>query len=381
MHHRIGGLLLDQGPTAEHKVCNIAGEGFALCAMTAAVANGYIERAPAVQVIDSMLKALEQNPQLRFKGWISHLIDLQNPEHLTSYTTRHNGRVDVSEYSTIDTTLFMMGALIARQFFGNEMRIASRVTNLFNDMDFHSLLAPPAEKRGLLLSHGFKATGEQIPWYWDTCSEGILVSFLSQGQGTPALPGKVWYEWDRRLFDLPLFTSYYPHCFLDFTNRLDESGLDLRERTRMRMMAHIDECAENGIEHGLFGVTACYAMISKNGQPPVREYLVAHGIGEQSQNRVIAPHAVIASLPFVPAKARSALEQLVKSEHLDYGHGPVNSVNLTNGLVDTGVTTIDVGSALLSLPEMQQAVYSISNQVPEFRQAWKRCRIHHRQNL
>ncbi len=374
-YHRIGGLLLDQGPYLDRQVCNIAAEGFACCGLIIGVETGQLSRREAASIIDEMLHAIESSPQIRFKGWISHLIDLGNPGELKPYITQNGERNSVSEFSSIDTALFMMGALIAAHYFGEDYKIASRVRALLSELDFKGLM-PTAENvsRGAVLSHGFSFNGEQIPHFWDTCSEGVLVSFLSQAQATSSVNKDVWYQWDRRLFQLPLFTSYYPLAFLNLKGFTDASGVDLWERAEIRMQEHYDECSPY-LPHNLYGVTACYALDPQVCDLPKRTYKVLDRVTSRL-DATIAPHAVVASLPFLKDKAIAAMKVLDEYGALNKGAGPINSIDLTSGLIDDWVTTIDVGSALLMLDAAEtKIIHRLSDLVPEFGLAKMRCRI------
>src|SRR5260370_25357274 len=102
------GLVNDRagnfGPD-DYTVASIAATGYGLAALPIGVERGWIDYdAAAARARITLQFSLTLSHQ---HGWIVHFVD------------KHSGeRVWKSEYSTIDTTLLVAGALAARQYFG-----------------------------------------------------------------------------------------------------------------------------------------------------------------------------------------------------------------------------------------------------------------------
>src|SRR5687768_577496 len=128
------GLTPDRAPTRSFS--SVAAVGFALTAYPIGVERGYITRTEARQRTLTTLRFMYQAPQgpaatgvTGYKGFFYHFLDMQ---------TGH--RFEQVELSTIDTALFLAGALMCSQYFDgadlDEVAIRAYADSLYRRVDW-----------------------------------------------------------------------------------------------------------------------------------------------------------------------------------------------------------------------------------------------------
>jgi len=377
IQNRRDGLVLDQFPVANWPYSSMAATGFGLSSYVIGVERGVLSRARAVELVDETLRTIETRPTLRHRGWFTHFVDVSEPER--PLAVRESGRPEkpTAEYSSVDTALFFLAALPVATYFGAERDIEGRIEMLLREVDFPLMLHQEGSGDTRLFSHGFyldEQGGERfIPTRWDTCSEGILVSFLSLADQHPSVSPGVWDAWSRNYEQLPLFVRYYPHCFVDLRDCVDRSGLNLWGLAEQEVVHQVRYCEENGFPAGLFGVTACaFAYKGPSGSDQYG-YFVPTFQGSR-EPRVVGPHAIVSCIPFSPGPAYRSLHHLSRHGWLESDFGPINSVNFDDALVHRGVTAIDVGSALLMLDAASaRCIHTLSAENARIQAALSHC--------
>ncbi len=377
IHNRRHGLVLDQFPVANWPYSSMAATGFGLSSYVIGVEQGFLSRARAVELVDETLRTIEREPTLRHRGWFTHFADVSDPERPLAVRESCRPEKPTAEYSSVDTALFFLSALPVATYFGAERQIESRIEKLFQEIDFPFMLNRSESGDTRLFSHGFylDEQGREtfIPTRWDTCSEGILVSFLSLADLRPSVSSVVWDAWSREYTQLPLFVRYYPHCFVDLRNCVDRSGLNLWGLAEQEVVHQLRYCKENGFPSGLFGVTACaFAYKGRSGGDQYGYFVP--GFRGSYEPRVVGPHAIVSCVPFAPAVAYESIRHLAQRGWLESDFGPINSVNLDDQLVHRGVTAIDVGSALLMLDaDSSRVIHKLSAENARMRAALQNC--------
>lgn len=376
-HNRRHGLVLDQSPVANWPFSSMAATGFGLSAYVLGVERGKLSRTRAVELIDETLRTIEREPTLRHRGWFTHFVDVSDPERPITVRDSVRSEKPTAEYSSIDTALFFLAALPVGTYFGVERDIQGRIEKLFQEVDFPFMLHTQGSGDPRLFSHGFYLDEEGaerfIPTRWDTCSEGILVSFLSLADAQPSVSPNVWEAWSRDYQQLPLFVRYYPHCFVDLRDCVDRTGLNLWGLAQQEVNHQIRYCQEHGFPDGFFGVTACaFAYKGPSGADQYGYFVPAFRGSEEP--RVVGPHAIVACVPFAPRLAYESIRHLAHRGWLESDFGPINSVNLDDGLVHRGVTAIDVGSTLLMLDAgSSRVIHKLSADNPRIQAAMRHC--------
>jgi hypothetical protein len=329
---------------------SIAAVGLGLSVSAVAVERGFLSRGEAIA---RALRALRffhsshQGPEpdaTGYKGFYYHFLDM--------VTGR---RAWQSELSTIDTALFIAGALSAGLYFdgdgAEEREIRDLADALYRRVDWAWALNGAAT-----VSLGWKPESGFLPSSWDEgYSEALILYVLALGSPTFAIAEQGYRAWTstferRTAYDIeylyagPLFIHQLSHIWLDFRGIQDdrnrEVGFDYFENSRRATLVHRRYGIENPhgfarySEHG-WGITA-----SDGPGPAVRvidgvrrEFhgYLARGAPFGPDDGTISPWAVVASLPFAPdvvcGTVRHAIEALARRNK--HGRGFDASFNPT----------------------------------------------------
>jgi hypothetical protein len=328
---------------------SIAATGFALSGYCIAAERGWIPREKAVRRTRVTLEFFATGaPHVR--GWFYHWMDARTGE-----------RIWASEISSIDTALFLAGALTARQCFRDDPEIVRLATLLYERVDFHWM----RNGHPHLLSHGWRPETGFLPYNWDTYSEHPILYVLGIGSPTHAIPSEAWYAWhrdDNSYADLrfigraPLFTHQYSHAWIDFRGRRESRGsrLDYFENTIAATRAHRQFCIDlsrefPGYSEDVWGITA---SDSENGYadwggPPRRAQL----------DGTVTPSAAGGALMFTPNIALPAVRTMREryGERIYGRYGFAGAFNPITGWVAPDVIGIDAGITLLSIENLRSA--------------------------
>jgi len=247
------GLTLDRASNQSPRpfeVASIAATGFMLATLPIGIRRGYIRRASAIdratRTIRTLLYDVEQHA-----GFLRHWVDASTCE-----------RRQDAEFSSIDTSLAALGALVAGEALGGEVK--GLANQLYERIDWTAALDDDG-----LLRHGWTEPDKSLDQSWDTYSEGILCYLLALGSPTHPIPEANWLAFDRVVatydgrptFLGGLFLATYPAAFVDFRNRSDVrcGGLDYQALLRNMVWVNRQFClqAPGGLyDAGFFGLSA-----------------------------------------------------------------------------------------------------------------------------
>ncbi len=310
------GLVPDNTRPDSH--CSIAAVGLALSCYAVAVKRGFMTRADAVKRTLTTLRFFWESPQgkgkddIGYKGFFYHFLDMKTGK-----------RAWKSELSTIDTTLFLAGALTAAEYFTEdnkeEKEIRTLADALYRRADWSWAL-----NGGDLVSMGWKPEDGFLKYRWEGYSEALLLYALGLGSPTFPLHAKsyqAWlksYKWKKLygiefLYAGPLFIHQLSHVWIDFRGISDKymraKGIDYFENSRRATYVQQQYAIRNprnfvGYGEHSWGITA------SDGPGPARQKVngrevkfydyVARKIPNGPDDGTIAPWAAIASLPFAP---------------------------------------------------------------------------------
>jgi hypothetical protein len=313
---RRNGLVRDK--TRRGWPSSIAAVGMALAAYPVGVEGGLLARDEAIRRTLTTLRFFWRSPQgprpdaTGYKGFYYHFLDMK--------TGRRAFR---SEISTIDTGIFLAGALTAAAYFkedsGLEGEIRRLADSLYRRVDWRWAL-----NRRATLTHGWKPRSGFLKYRWEGYDEALILYVLALGSPTFPLPEecyKAWlstYSW-RRVYDHelvhagPLFVHQMSHLWIDFRGIQDpyvrERGLDYFENSRRATYVQQEYAVRNPI--GFDGYSRnCWGLTATDGPGPktlqvggVRRRFygyVARGAPDGPDDGTLAPWAVAASLPFAP---------------------------------------------------------------------------------
>lgn len=338
--HPVTGLIADK--TQPHFPSSIAATGMAITAYIAGVEKKFIERQDAVQRILKVLRFFYNSEQSTeasatgYKGFYYHFLKMETGE-----------RDWHCELSTIDTTLFIAGALSAAAYFTAvdeaEQELRNLADQLYRRIDWQWAL-----DGGKTISHGWKAESGFLPFRWDNhYSEAMIMYSLAMGSPTFPIKAEGYKNWistfeltkvygTSYLYAGPLFIHQFSHMWIDFRGIQDDFnksvGFDYFENSRRATYVHRQYGMENPKQYkhyGKFGwgFTASDGPgnfeLEINGVQRIFYDYIARGAPFGPDDGTISPWAVVASLPFAPeiviGTIRHAIEKLNLKPKRIYG--------------------------------------------------------------
>jgi hypothetical protein len=344
------GLTLDRAPadgSAGTAASSVAATGFALTAWCIADARGWlIEGEARMRVRETLRFVLQHHAHER--GWFYHFVD-----------PKTGTRAWRSEASTIDTALFLQGALLARAYFNDPLTTAI-VDQIYARIDWQWAL-----NGGTTLSHGWHPETGFIPHRWDSYSELMGLYLLGIGAPARALPADSWHAWrreprafhDGRTFIQcgPLFTHQYAHGWFDFRGRHDAYA-DYWQNSIDATLAQRDWAALQTPRFPHWSVEM-WGLTASDG---ARGYMAwgTPGIGVDQSDGTLVPCAPGGSLPFAPRECLTALHRMRETggESVWGRYGFADAFNPQTGWTSPDVIAIDVGIMLVMAENLQSGL-------------------------
>jgi hypothetical protein len=365
------GLTPDRAPT--RSFASVSASGFALTAYPIGAERGYITRTEAARRVLTTLRFFWEAPQdttrsaaIGYQGFFYHF--------LVPETGHRFGDV---ELSTMDTALFLAGALFCQSYFdgptAQEDSIRTIAEKLYTRADWRwASVRPPA------IGHGWDPENGFLPFDWRGYNEVMILYILALGSPTHGVDAAAWKEWlsgyrwgeyhgEEHVGFAPLFGHQFTECWVDLRGIQDSvmarHGLDYFENCRRAVLAQYAYAEINpgrwtGYGPRLWGLTAC--------DGPVNQELKMGGIARTfytywargasftaiNDDGTVAPTAAAASLPFAPELVFPTLVAMRE----DYGdalfttYGFVDALNPTfkeavpvqHGWVKPGVGWFDI---------------------------------------
>lgn len=360
------GLVLDRQnnflPSAlTYSPSSVASVGFGLASLPVAVERGWVTRAAAEERALVTLKTMRDIVPHEHGFWY-HFVD-----PLTGARSWN------SELSSIDSVLFLAGALTAGSYFGGEVdRIA---TQLYDRVDWPWMLN--GEKT---FSMGWKPDKGFLPQRWERYDEASILYILAIGSRTHPVPVDCWkavtreigeYKGHVCLVSPPLFTHQFSHLFVDFRDKNDgfaDYWKSSVEATLANRQFCIDESAKfRTYAPDLWGLTACDAPAGYKayGAPP----------GKAIHDGTIAPTGALGCFQFTPTESYRVLRRLLSIDGLWGRYGFSDAVNLDQTFrgrpwIATDAIGIDQGAILLSIENARSGrVWRLFSDRPEIQAA------------
>ena len=350
------GLIRDR--TQTHSKCSIAAVGFGLSALPIGVAHGWVTRTAAAQRVALTLRTFAQGRQavgetgvIGYRGWYYHFLEMDTAQ-----------RAWKCELSSIDTALFLAGALDAAAYFDQprdpvETEIRATTDRLIRRVDWRWMC-----DGGDTLTMGWHPERGFLASRWRGYNEAMILYLLALGAPEHPLPPSSWQAWTKTyrwqtnygIAHVPfphLFAHQYSHCWVDFRGIADapmrKHRLDYFENSRRATLAQQTYAIANPLGHPgysarVWGFTASDgpAGYSAHGAPP-----------PDHEDGTIAPTAAGGSLPFAPEICRPTLREF----HTRWGrelwtkYGFRDAFNLRADWYATDVLGIDQGPILLMI--------------------------------
>ena len=411
--NRKNGLVPDRWPTPSFS--SIASVGFALPAYAIGAERGWCTRAEARDLTLTTLRFFWNGLQgpdgqgtVGYRGFFYHFLDMET-----------GTRFQDVELSSVDSTILLMGALFAGQFYdrpdGKEREIRDLSRKLYERADWNFFRSDGRRA----ISMGWHPGRGLIPANWVGYNEGMFVNILALGSSTHPGPDGLWQQWTRRYPDFwrgegptrriafgPLFGHQYSHIFIDFRGIRDEvmreAGFDYFENSRRETYANRAYCTHNpmgwdGYSDRIWGLTACdgpgdFTLPHGAKMRTFYGYRARGPLGEPDglDDGTIAPTAALGSLPFAPEITISAAQAMRGWPGLfdEYGfHDSFNpsftyegariatgSVSPKTGWVAKDYLGIDQGPILLQAANYRsEFVWRHMRRVPAIRRGLRRA--------
>jgi hypothetical protein len=314
--NRKNGLILDK--TASNWPASIAATGMGLTAYIVGAERGFITREEATQRTLETLRFFSESEQSEsptatgYKGFYYHFLHMQSGQ-----------REWQCELSSIDTALFIAGALAAAEYFdrpaSDEIEIRQLAHFLYQRVDWAWML-----NDGETICHGWKPESGFLPYRWQGYDEALILYLLALGSPTHPIEPRCYdtwcetYSW-RTVYDIeflyagPLFIHQMSHIWCDLRGIRDrfmqEHNCDYFENSRRATLVQHEYGIRNpqGFKHRnalCWGITASDGpgeMTKKiGGAERVFYDYVARGVPDGPDDGTVAPWAVAASLCFAP---------------------------------------------------------------------------------
>lgn len=405
------GLVPDRWPSRSGS--SIAAVGFGLTAYAVGVERGYVSREQASERVHATLQFFWNAPHgehpsaaTGHRGFFYHFLDMQ--------TGLRQGQC---ELSSIDTALFMAGALTCREYFNRddprEAEIRELADKLYRRVEWDWMQPRPplicmawTPERGLG-DHDYRGY-----------SEAMLLYVLALGSPTHPIDATAWhaytstYKWaefygQQHVNFGPLFGHQYSHVWIDFRGIQDPfmqaKGIDYFENSRRATYSQRAYAIAN--PHGwrdygdeIWGLTACDGPVNMRlpyaGEQRQFHTYWARGASDLyiNDDGTIAPTAAGGSIPFAPEITLPALQEMRDryGDHLFSKYGFLDSFNpsftfddvkLTHGKVipelgwiDGDYLGIDQGPILLMSENFRSGlVWKVMRSCPYIQQGLRRA--------
>jgi hypothetical protein len=312
------GLVLDK--TADNWPCSIAAVGMALTAYPVGVERKFMARAAAVERTLLTLRFFAASEQSQsetatgYRGFYYHFLDMESGK-----------RAWRSELSSVDTAIFIAGAIVAAQYFdrdtAEETEIRALAKELYERIEWDWML-----QDGETLCHGWRPERDAgfLAYRWEGYDEALVLYLLALGSPTHAIPPRCYdawcrtYEWKEiygigHLYAGPLFIHQLSHIWIDFRGIRDAymrgRDCDYFENSRRATIVQQQYGIRNPL--GFPHVNElCWGVSASDGPGPARKKIagverrffdyLARGAPFGPDDGTLAPWAVVASLPFAP---------------------------------------------------------------------------------
>ncbi len=360
-------------------VSSIAAVGFQLSSLPIGVERGWITRKEGEQRARTVLEALLAGRDNRKWGIFIHF-----PDH-------HTGDMSHVGYeiapSTVDTALFIAGAIPAAEYFGGAVK--EMTDRIIREANWKAFATEPG---GFLSMSWIPADGKTMAsegrlnkydWH-DASDEERLIYLLACGSPVAdhAVDPKVYARLQRKTKshgDMPpyvvswpgaLFTYLFSHCWIDYRALgVDDPSVfgvagpkvDWFENSRRAVLTHRQRCAEEAsrfrtLAGGIWGLSACDG---KKGYivPEIRPNL---SDAENWHEGTVAPYAAGTAIMLTPEESMAALRAMRKLSGPDGkplvwrdpaagGYGFADAFNIDQGFVSDDYIGIDHGPMLLAI--------------------------------
>lgn len=331
------GLVLDKtsnssSPDFKYAPASIAAVGFGLAALTAGAERGWIGKAEAAERVKTTLVFFSEKMESEH-GFFYHFVDMETGKRAWN-----------CELSSIDTALFLAGALTAAQYFESP-EIKELAQKLYERADWKWMA-----NGSPFLSMGWKPeTGFLVP-SWNEYNESMVMYILALGSPAFPLTAESWtairrplgrYKGHELILSPPLFTHQFSHAFIDFRGKRDAFA-DYFENSVQATLANRQFCIDSAGSFRTYGKDS-WGLTASIGPDGYKAYGAPPG--PALHDGTVAPSAAAASLVFTPKQSLSALKYWYSTyrDRLWGRYGFADSFNLDRDFFASDAFAINQG--------------------------------------
>ncbi|MCD6462597.1 MAG: hypothetical protein J7L52_02730 [Thermotogae bacterium] len=327
------GLVRDRSrPDA---ACSIAAVGFALGAIPVAIERGWISYDEGYERVLTTLKTFVNGQVEGKNGFFYHFVDMDTGK-----------RAGNCELSSIDTTLLVVGALFAGEYFkGTE--VEKLADTLYRNVNWQWMLADDST-----LYMGWKPEAGFLNAKWSSFNEGILAYILAIGSPTYPIPAESWDKIVRPVHDNyiscpteSLFVYQYPNVWIDFRNKEDKYA-NYFNNAKVATRYNYLFCVVNRFKYETYDLDI-WGLSASDGPAGYKHY----GASTGNHDGTVAPYAPISSIVFTPDLSMKAIREMLKKYGpLVWGkYGFVSAFNVDANWFSTEFIGIDEGDIILMI--------------------------------
>lgn len=362
------GLIRDN--THELRMCSTASIGFGLPAIVIGIERGYITHDEGRERVFRTLRTMKEKTE-RVHGFYYHFLDMDTAE-----------RYAMSEVSIIDTAIFLMGALVAGEYFGG--KIAEMAEEIYRDVEWTWFRNSSTNQFYM----GYDESRNGHFGAWDHSAEQFMVYFLSVAAPEHSLDASIFY-------DCPLYCDSYKdsgiiyhsyvggifvyqfsHAFIDFKGKKDRRGIDWFENSVRATRANRQYCIDNPLRlvtygENAWGMTACTTPTGYSG---AMGGLPCFGNKQICPDGTIPPCGAIGSIVFTPEESIRAMKFFEQDKKLWGKYGFVDAYNLDVNPVwySEDFIGIDKGISILMIENYHTGlIWRLTNQNKYIQKAFK----------
>lgn len=328
---------------------SVAATGFGLTSLIIGAHRGWLDNQLVYEHILRTLRSFRDNVA-QHNGFFYHFVRMSTGERWEPAKLGKPG--ESSELSSIDTALFLAGALTAAEYYkGTEVEVLAK--EIYERVRWDWMLADDNT-----LYHGWTPERGFLPHKWEYYAESMILYLLAMGSPTHPIPPSSWDAWERPLANIgtrrmyimsppeSLFTYQYSHAWIDFRNKHDryadywQNSINAiyNNRNFVIWVAINNPGKYSAFGEDVWGLTAGDAPCAKTGYKNYGAYLGGY-------DGTIHPYGMVASLPFVPELSMRGIQALLQR----YGREIWREYGFTSGFnpdidwYSRDYTGIDVG--------------------------------------
>lgn len=317
---------------------SIASTGYGIAAFCIGAERGWIAREEAYEMALTTLRFFNDEMEHK-RGFFYHFVNLETGERIWN-----------CEISSIDTAIFLAGALFAGEYF-KDTEVDTLAQKIYERVDWQWMM-----NGAKTLSMGWKPETGFLRPHWSDYNESLFMYLLAIGSPTYPIPPSSWRNISRKVgkygafvfvYYPPLFTHQYSHVWVDFRNKHD--GLvDYFRNSRDATLANRQFCIDN-MENFKTYSPSCWGLTASDGPFGYKAY--GSEPGGAIHDGTVAPTAVAGSIIFTPELSIRALRFMYDT----YGnkiwgkYGFSDAFNVDENWYARDVIGIDQGTILLMI--------------------------------